>query len=76
MIPPKADASDATPLGVPRVVSRGFYKLQHGLHTFGIDVEGLACADLGDVAPNPADVTDSLQRVTAFYQKVKSAGIR
>ncbi|NRA59254.1 MAG: hypothetical protein HRU13_14175 [Phycisphaerales bacterium] len=47
MIPPIADASDATPLGVPRVVSRGFYKLQHGLHTFGIDVEGLACADLG-----------------------------
>ena len=47
MIPPIADASIATPLGVPRVVSRGFYKLQHGLHMFGIDVDGLACADLG-----------------------------
>lgn len=38
--------------------------------------ETVACADLGDVAPNPADVTDSLERVTAFYQKVKAAGIR
>lgn len=47
MIPPPADASDATPLGVPRVVSRGFYKLQHALHEFGIDPEGLSCADLG-----------------------------
>ena len=47
MIPPIADASDETPLGVPRVVSRGFYKLQHGLQTFNIDVDGLVCADLG-----------------------------
>lgn len=47
MIPPPADASDATPIGVPRVVSRGFYKLQHALHEFGIDPDGLACADLG-----------------------------
>ncbi|MCW5757688.1 MAG: hypothetical protein KIT54_10670 [Phycisphaeraceae bacterium] len=47
MIPPRADAGDATPLGVPRVVSRGFYKLQHALHEFGIDVQGLECADLG-----------------------------
>lgn len=47
MIPPAVDASDATPLGVARVVSRGFHKLQHALHTFGLDVQGLACADLG-----------------------------
>ncbi len=47
MIPPAADASDATPLGVARVVSRGLYKLQHALHTFALDVDGLACADLG-----------------------------
>lgn len=47
MIPPQADATDATPLGVARVVSRGFYKLQHALHEFGVDVEGQACADLG-----------------------------
>lgn len=47
MIPPPADATDATPLGVARVVSRGFYKLQHALHEFGVDVEGQACADLG-----------------------------
>lgn len=47
MIPPPADANDAAPLGVPRVVSRGFYKLQHALHEFGVDAEGLACVDLG-----------------------------
>lgn len=47
MIPPPADAAEAAPLGVPRVVSRGFYKLQHALHEFGVDVEGLACVDLG-----------------------------
>jgi len=47
MIPPPADANDATPLGVARVVSRGFYKLQHALHEFGIDAESLACTDLG-----------------------------
>lgn len=47
MIPPPADPTDATPLGVLRVVSRGFYKLQHALNEFAIDVEGLECADLG-----------------------------
>ncbi len=38
--------------------------------------EVLNCADLGDVAPNPADITDSLARFTAFYTKVKAAGIK
>lgn len=33
------------------------------------------CADLGDVAPNPADVMDSLERFTRFYKRVKSAGV-
>lgn len=33
------------------------------------------CADLGDVGPNPADITDSLVRITAFYDKVRAAGI-
>jgi len=33
------------------------------------------CADLGDVGPNPADVEDSMQRITAFYDRVKTAGI-
>ena len=47
MIPPAADVADATPLDVARVVSRGFYKLQHALHAFEIDVEGLTCLDLG-----------------------------
>ncbi|MBT2132561.1 agmatinase [Aliiroseovarius lamellibrachiae] len=38
--------------------------------------EAMNCADLGDFAPNPADVMDSLQRMTAFYTRVKTAGIR
>ncbi|GAA6164480.1 agmatinase [Pelagimonas sp. KU-00592-HH] len=33
------------------------------------------CADLGDVSPNPADVIDSMERITAFYDKVIEAGI-
>lgn len=34
------------------------------------------CADLGDVGPNPADIFDSMDRITAFYDKVVAAGIR
>ncbi len=33
------------------------------------------CADLGDVGPNPADIQDSMARITAFYQGVAAAGI-
>lgn len=33
------------------------------------------CADIGDVAPNPADVQDSLNRFTNFYKKVKDKGV-
>ncbi|WP_133488704.1 agmatinase [Aliiroseovarius marinus] len=38
--------------------------------------EVMNCADLGDVAPNPADVMDSLKRMEAFYTRVHAAGIR
>lgn len=38
--------------------------------------ETARCADLGDVGPNPASITDSLDRITAFYADLKSAGIR
>ncbi len=38
--------------------------------------EAARCADLGDVAPNPASIEDSLARFTAFYSRVKQAGIR
>lgn len=38
--------------------------------------EAANCADLGDVAPNPADLADSLARFTAFYDRVRAAGIR
>lgn len=37
--------------------------------------EALNCADLGDVGPNPADIPDSMERITAFYDKVMAAGI-
>ncbi|NIZ61387.1 agmatinase [Sedimentitalea sp. CY04] len=33
------------------------------------------CADLGDVAPNPAGLEDSMTRITAFYDQVTEAGI-
>ncbi|KUF09474.1 agmatinase [Pseudoponticoccus marisrubri] len=34
------------------------------------------CADLGDVGPNPADIPDSMDRITAFYERLVGAGIR
>ncbi len=34
------------------------------------------CADLGDVPPDPADIMDTMERVTTFYDRVRSAGIR
>ena len=33
------------------------------------------CADLGDVAPNPVDIGDTLDRVTAFYLDLRARGI-
>ena len=33
------------------------------------------CADLGDVAPNPADLMDTLARMEAFYDRVVTAGV-
>lgn len=37
--------------------------------------EAANCADLGDVGPNPADIIDSMERITAFYNDVLDAGI-
>ena len=34
------------------------------------------CADLGDVSINPADIEDSMNRITAFYNKVLAKGIK
>lgn len=33
------------------------------------------CADMGDVGPNPADIQDSMDRITAFYTDLVAAGI-
>ena len=38
--------------------------------------EAINCADLGDVGPNPADIGDSMARITQFYDQVVAAGIR
>ena len=38
--------------------------------------EKLNCADLGDVSINPADIEDSMNRITAFYNKVLEKGIK
>ncbi len=49
-------------------------RAQHGIT--GIrPFEVLNCADLGDVAPNPASVDDSLRRFQAYYSSVRAAGI-
>ena len=37
--------------------------------------EELRCADLGDVAPNPADLMDTMGRMERFYAQVRAAGI-
>ena len=37
--------------------------------------ERVNCADLGDVPPNPADIQDSMERITGFYNRVMAAGI-
>jgi len=37
--------------------------------------EAVNCADLGDVGPNPADLMDSMERISAFYDRVAGAGI-
>jgi len=36
----------------------------------------LACADLGDVGPNPVDVMETLERFEAFYAGLAARGIR
>ncbi len=38
--------------------------------------ETLNCADLGDVGPNPADIADSMARITEFYTQVLTHNIR
>jgi guanidinopropionase len=37
--------------------------------------EMVNCADLGDVGPNPADIIDSMDRITAFYNTALDAGV-
>jgi len=38
--------------------------------------DAVACADLGDVGPNPVDVMDTLERFEAYYAGIAARGIR
>ena len=38
--------------------------------------EKLNCADLGDVSINPADIEDSMNRITSFYKTLIEKGIK
>ena len=38
--------------------------------------EKVNCADLGDVSINPADIEDSMDRITSFYKKLIEKGIK
>ncbi|WP_370205333.1 agmatinase [Pararhodobacter marinus] len=49
-------------------------RAQHGV-TGLRPFETMNCADLGDVAPNPADLQDSLSRMQDFYARVTAARI-
>jgi guanidinopropionase len=49
-------------------------RAQNG-HTGVRPFEIANCADLGDVAPNPASVEDSLNRFTTYYSAIHSNGI-
>ncbi|MCM2562568.1 agmatinase [Lutimaribacter sp. EGI FJ00015] len=49
-------------------------RAQHGVSGLR-PFEMVNCADLGDVGPNPADIQDSLDRITAYYDDLVQAGI-
>jgi guanidinopropionase len=38
--------------------------------------EKFNCADLGDVSINPADIEDSMNRITSFYKKAIEKGVK
>ena len=38
--------------------------------------EKLNCADLGDISINPADIEDSMNRITSFYKTIIEKGIK
>ena len=44
-------------------------------HTEIRPFELVNCADLGDVGPNPADINDTMDRISEFYERVKSFDI-
>lgn len=50
-------------------------RAQHGI-TGMRPFEAMACADLGDVPPNPADLMDSLARMEEFFARLRASGIR
>ncbi len=49
-------------------------RAQHGV-TGTRPFEAMNCADLGDIGPNPADIADSMTRITEFMARAKTHGI-
>ena len=50
--------------------------IRSGHPVSGINPFALAnCADLGDVTINPADIQDSMERITGFYREILEHGI-
>lgn len=37
--------------------------------------EAANCADLGDVPPNPADIAETMERITAFFERLEGLNI-
>jgi guanidinopropionase len=49
-------------------------RAQHGVNNLRpFDLKN--CADLGDIAPNPASLEDSLKRIESYYAKIKDLNI-
>lgn len=64
------------PRHAPRQLRDYSTMVRHQNGATGIRPFDLArCADLGDVPPNPADLMDSMDRMTRFFSRVREKGI-
>lgn len=64
------------PRHAPRQLRDYSTMIRHQNGATGVRPFDLArCADLGDVPPNPADLMDSMDRMTHFFDRVRERGI-
>lgn len=64
------------PRHAPRQLRDYSTMIRHQNGATGVRPFDLArCADLGDVPPNPADLMDSMERMTRFFDRVREMGI-